>query len=112
MAQQINEGWLPYTVNDVEHPGVLVQFQEARLRARILPGGGTIPHQHSGTEIITIISGRGVLFKDGREIVLLPGLRERILPNIIHSIRNDLQETLEIEAVFDPPFDQQTTTFA
>lgn len=105
--------WEPYVVGDVTHPGVSVSWVDGSfLHACIEPEGGTVPHVHSGEERILVVRGQGILRRDEKEMLLVPGDRAVIPPGTLHSLRSvSRQEMLVVLSRFTPSFREQATTF-
>jgi len=69
------------------------------------PGSRPGAHVHSDEEeIIYITEGKGkIVFQDGREIILEPGVAVFIPPGVEHGIIAGEDEPLEMVTVFSPP---------
>ncbi len=103
--------WQPYTVDNITHPGVLVHWdndEHSQLTAKLEGGGQTIPHTHSGTEVVEVIHGRGVLIISGKAHRIERGDIIQIPAGRIHCLRAFFGGMM-VRAVFHPPFPEQKT---
>lgn len=108
--------WIPYAVLGRIHPNVFVDRDISKEKspsflAKILPGGYTIEHTHSGTEIIDILQGMARISLDGIEKTYGKGECCTVCPGTRHRVVNDTNECCIVRATFDPPFCMQKTTF-
>lgn len=115
MESSADQEWQPYEIAGTRHPGVFVKGMQTMrgelLIARIDPGGGTLPHMHSGEERITIIRGNGLLTRSGKVVAVSAGQIEIIPPDTIHALQNPTEEALEVTAAFSPGLQDQKTRF-
>ena len=73
------------------------------IEVKVFPGGGPIPHiqtrEHEG---FYIIEGQLTFNVDGQIIEAKPGAFVNIPPNVLHSFRNEANETAKIIIVLSP----------
>ena len=73
------------------------------IEAKVFPGGGPIPHiqtrEHEG---FYIIEGQIILNVDGQRIEAKPGTFVNIPPNVLHSFKNETNETAKLIIVLSP----------
>ena len=73
------------------------------IEAKVFPGGGPIPHiqtrEHEG---FYIIEGQIIFNVDGQRIEAKPGTFVNIPPNVLHSFKNETNETAKLIIVLSP----------
>jgi quercetin dioxygenase-like cupin family protein len=73
------------------------------IEARVFPGGGPIPHiqtrEHEG---FYMIEGRLTFDVDGHTFEAKPGAFVNVPPNVLHSFKNETNETAKVIIVLSP----------
>jgi mannose-6-phosphate isomerase-like protein (cupin superfamily) len=73
------------------------------IEAKVFPGGGPVPHiqtrEHEG---FYIIEGQLTFYVDGEIIEAKPGAFVNVPPNVLHSFKNETNETTKIIIVLSP----------
>jgi quercetin dioxygenase-like cupin family protein len=73
------------------------------IEAKVFPGGGPVPHiqtrEHEG---FYIIEGQVIFNVDGQRTEAKPGAFVNIPPNVLHSFKNETDETAKIIIVLSP----------
>jgi mannose-6-phosphate isomerase-like protein (cupin superfamily) len=73
------------------------------IEAKVFPGGGPVPHiqtrEHEG---FYIIEGQLTFDVDGEIIEAKPGAFVNVPPNVLHSFKNETNETTKIIIVLSP----------
>ena len=73
------------------------------IKAKVFPGGGPVPHiqtrEHEG---FYIIEGQITFTVEGQRIEGKPGAFVNIPPNVLHSFKNETNETATIIIVLSP----------
>lgn len=96
------------------HNNVLIRTlfeneEETQIYAKVKPGGATIPHYHSGSELFFVISGNGKITLDAKqEMELRQGDSFFVPPKTLHQVENNRKEDLIIISTFQPAFSKQT----
>ena len=73
-------------------------------RGRIEPGGEIIPHTHEGqTETFHILSGQAVCTMDSELTTVSTGQCCVAPPGVVHGLKNNGDEPVELLALFTPP---------
>jgi quercetin dioxygenase-like cupin family protein len=73
------------------------------IEAKVFPGGGPVPHiqtrEHEG---FYVIEGQIIFNVDGQRIEAKPGTFVNIPPNVLHSFKNETNETAKLIIVLSP----------
>ncbi len=73
-------------------------------RGRIEPGGEILPHTHDGqTETFYILSGQALCTMGGKKTSVTGGQCCVAPSGVVHGLKNDGQEPVELLALFTPP---------
>lgn len=73
-------------------------------RGRIEPGGEILPHTHDGqTETFYILSGQAVCTMASEKTVVSGGQCCVAPPGVVHGLKNEGDEPVELLALFTPP---------
>ena len=74
------------------------------IEAKVFPGGGTVPHiqtrEHEG---FYVIDGQLTFKVDKKRIEAKPGTFVNVPPNVLHSFKNETNETANLIIVLSPP---------
>lgn len=81
----------------------------ASFIARLQPNGHTLPHTHSGEEVITALKGEVEVSINGKVEILRKGQSMKIIAGHVRTVRNRTSELVYVQAAFFPGFAQQET---
>jgi mannose-6-phosphate isomerase-like protein (cupin superfamily) len=74
------------------------------IEAKVFPGGGPIPHiqtrEHEG---FYVTEGQITFTVDNKRIEAKPGTFVNVPPNVLHSFKNETNETAKLIIVLSPP---------
>jgi mannose-6-phosphate isomerase-like protein (cupin superfamily) len=74
------------------------------IEAKVFPGGGPIPHiQTREHEWFYVVEGQIIFNVDEQRIEAKPGTFVNIPPNVLHSFKNETNETAKLIIVLSPP---------
>ena len=73
-------------------------------RGRIEPGGEILPHTHDGqTETFYILAGQALCTMANEKTVVVAGQCCVAPSGVVHGLKNDGEEPVELLALFTPP---------
>jgi quercetin dioxygenase-like cupin family protein len=81
------------------------------IYAKIEPGGGTIPHFHSGTETLLVLKGEGEIMIGGKVLPLKTECLIQVPGGTCHRVKNTGSDLLHIFSIFTPGFKKQKHSF-
>ena len=74
------------------------------IEAKVFPGGGPAPHiqthEHEG---FYVIEGQITFKVDKQRLVAKPGTFVDVPPNVLHSFKNETDETAKLIIILSPP---------